>query len=507
MRVRRAVVVVAGVGLGLVCLLLMIGARVPRDAVVAAAERTLGRPLRIREARLRFLPQPAVEILDVQAPDAGIVAGCVTAFEAERIRLRLAVGPLVRGRAVVEGMDVEAPLLRLLRPSSEPTTAAPGEAPMPAARAATKGTRRRAGRTPSAAGDGVTVRLANVRVRGGRVQFFDEATTTRWALGQIGAGIELSPGVERADVKVRAVLRRRSRKPLAGLDLRGVLRWQGGTPRFRGRVTTGEFQYGPLWLDGSEARLQADEAGLHLRDLVLRLGGGALGGRARVLLGDHSSVALALGGNGNALEDAFENARVMVHGDWRMALAVRGPAPWRTRARRGLRGGGRIVVRDGSIEPFELGAAVLDVVAPLRGREQSQQLRSRYPDLFNERRLRFRRLTGSMQIASGRVRTRQLLLLGEDYRADVGGTVSFDGKLDLTMQLATSARLAEDLLGDRGLAAMAGAAPGQPFVVPLEIGGSVERPRIRATQDWSRDVIRRALGGSGMGDLLERLLR
>ena len=49
--------------------------------------------------------------------------------------------------------------------------------------------------------------------------------------------------------------------------------------------------------------------------------------------------------------------------------------------------------------------------------------------------------------------------------------------------------------------------PGQPLVVPLEIGGTVERPRIRATQDWSRDVIRRALGGSGMGDLLERLMR
>jgi hypothetical protein len=260
-------------------------------------------------------------------------------------------------------------------------------------------------------------------------------------------------------------------------------------------------------LDGGDARLQADEAGLHLRDLVVRLGGGALGGRARVLLGEHASVALALGGNGDALEDAFENAKVMVRGDWRMALRVRGPAPWRKRARRELRGGGRIVLRDGGIEPFELGAAVLDVVAPLRGREQSQQLRARYPDLFNERRLRFRRLTGSMQITGGRMRTRQLLLLGEDYRADVGGTVSFDGGLDLTMQVTTSARLAEDLLGDRGLAAMAGAAPGQPFVVPLEIAGTVERPRIRATQDWSRDVIRRAFGGSGMGDLLERLLR
>jgi hypothetical protein len=75
------------------------------------------------------------------------------------------------------------------------------------------------------------------------------------------------------------------------------------------------------------------------------------------------------------------------------------------------------------------------------------------------------------------------------------------------MRLATSARLAEDLLGDRGLAAMAGAVPGQPLVVPLEVGGTVERPRIRASQDWSRDVIRRALGGSGMGDLLERLMR
>jgi hypothetical protein len=346
-----------------------------------------------------------------------------------------------------------------------------------------------------------------VRVRGGRVQYFDEATTTRWALGQIGAGIDLVPGAERAEVKVRGVLRRQSRKPLAGLDLRGVVRWQDDAPRFRGRLATGEFQYGPLWMDGSRSEIRADERGLHLRNLVLELGGGALAGRARMLFGERASVALSVGGQGDALEDAFENAKVLVGGDWRMALAVRGPAPWRARARRGLRGGGRIVVRDGRIEPFELGAAVLDVVAPLRGREQSQQLRSRYPDLFNERRLRFRRLTGSMQIAGRRMRTRHLQLIGDDYRADATGTVSFDGGLDLAMQLATSARLAQDLLGERGLAALAGVAPGQPLVVPLEIGGTVERPRIRATQDWSRDVIRRALGGSGMGDLLERLMR
>ena len=35
----------------------------------------------------------------------------------------------------------------------------------------------------------------------------------------------------------------------------------------------------------------------------------------------------------------------------------------------------------------------------------------------------------------------------------------------------------------------------------------VEHPKLRTRPEWSRALIRRTLGGSGMGDLLERLLR
>lgn len=274
----RAVLVVAGVGLALLCLLLAIGTRVPRDAVVAAAERALGRPLGIGGARLRFLPQPAVEIVDVRAPDAGVVAGCVAAFEAERVRLRLALRPLVRGRAVVEAIDFEAPLLRLLRPADVSAVpagrlpAAPGRTEAGRDAPAAKGNRTLAG------DDHASFRLARLRIRGGRVQFFDEATATRWALAQVGASIDLTEQPEYAALKLRGVLRRQSRHPLATLDVRGALRWSQDRPRFRGRVSTGPFEYGPLWAEGGEARVQADERGLHLEDLVLRLGDGAVGG-------------------------------------------------------------------------------------------------------------------------------------------------------------------------------------------------------------------------------------
>lgn len=197
----------------------------------------------------------------------------------------------------------------------------------------------------------------------------------------------------------------------------------------------------------------------------------------------------------------------MVRGDWRMTLAMRGPAPWEKGARRALRGGMRVVIRDGSIEPFELGSAVLDVVVPLRGREQTQHLRQRYPELFNGHRLRFRRLAGGARVVGRRVLTRDLVLNGADYHATVRGGVTFDGGLSLGMRLTASPRLAEDLLGHGALAAVAGAEPGRGLVVPLRIEGTVARPRVRATSDWSREVMRRALGDSGMGDLLERLLR
>jgi hypothetical protein len=147
------------------------------------------------------------------------------------------------------------------------------------------------------------------------------------------------------------------------------------------------------------------------------------------------------------------------------------------------------------------------VLAPLRGREQSQKLRARYPDLFDERHVRFARLAGTCRLEGGRVRTRDLVLQGGGYHATGHGTVSVDGRLALGVRLALSAALTEDLLGRGGLAAVVGATPGRELVVPLQLEGTIQHPRIRTSPEWSRALIRRTLGGSGMGELLEHLLR
>jgi hypothetical protein len=515
---RRLLLGVAAVGAALLGTILLVGARVPQGAVVAALERSLGYPLDIDHVRVRFLPQPALELIDVHAPDAGVVAGALAAFEAERIRLRLALGPLLTGQAVVDRMDLDAPLVRIVRPAASPKEAGAGAvkgrpaAPSPPTPAPRERRRERTGAPQSQPDDdGAVVRLRRVRVREGRLQFIDEATLARWALGRMHATVDLPADPRapeaRTHVEISASLRRGGRAQLAELSLDGQLAWSEGKPRFRGTLASGPFGFGPLLFDGGEGRLGVGPRGAHLRDLELRLGGGAVAGRARALLGKAPTVALSLAGHGSALEDAFAEGGVVVTGRWETQLAVHGPAPWLERARRDLQGTGRVDVRAGAIEPFELGSALLDVLAPLRGREQSQRLRKRYPDLFDEQHLRFARLGGSFRLERGRVHTRDLVVRGGGYRATGRGSVSVDGRLALGVRLALSAGLTRNLLGRGGLAALVGATPGTGLVIPLRLEGTVEHPKLRTRPEWSRALIRRTLGGSGMGDLLERLLR
>jgi hypothetical protein len=512
---RRLLLVAAAVGGGLLCAVLVVGARVPRSAIVVAVERVLGHPLEVAHVRVRFVPQPALELVGVRAPYAGVVAGGVAAFEAQRVRLRLALGPLLAGRAVVDRMDLDGPLVRIVRPAEGHAppgraNAGPDKGAGPEKR--TRPSRRRSGRGRARDDDDqAIVRLRRVHVHKGRLQVIDEARATRWALGRIDSTVDLPPDLEavgaRAYVVLRGALRRGGRESLAELAVAGRLAWEDRQPRFRGRLESGPFAFGPLHFDGGDGRLAVDPRGAHLRGLELRLGAGAVHGRARALLGAAPTVALGIAGGGDALEDAFDETNVVVGGAWETAIAVRGPAPWRHRARRGLRGSGRVAIAAGVIEPFELGSALLDVLAPLRGREQSQQLRARYPDLFDERLVRFARLAGTFRLDGGRVRTHDLVLRGGAYRATGQGTVSVDGRLSLGIRLVLSATLTRDLLGRGGLAAAVGATPGREFVVPLQLDGTIEHPRIRTSPEWSRALIRRTLGGSGMGDLLEHLLR
>jgi hypothetical protein len=513
MRRRGPLLVAAATGVGVLGGVLWMGARVPHAAVVAAAERALGRPFSVGRIQLRALPWPAVDLLDVDVPEAGRLAGCAAAFESERVRLRLALFPLVAGRAVVEGIDVEQPIVRLVCPAmaavSESHGTGEGAAPAPRGPNAPAERATRAARIPMP-GDGsaAVFHLRRLRVRGGRLQLLDEATATRWAIGRVDATAALGEGTDRAEVQVAGVLRRQGRALVETLDVEGTLRWGGRHPRLRGRVSVAGFAVGPLRVETADATLRAGERGVRLRDVVLRLGGGAVAGRARFAFGAPRVTALDVAGHGAALERAFDEAAVAVRGAWNARLALRGRPSSRGLGRRSLRGWAEVEIRDGAVEPFELGAALLDVVAPLRGRAQTQRLRHRYPDLFGARSLRFTRLAGTGRIDGGRVRTRNLVVRGGSYRARAAGSVGVDGALDLGLRLTLASALVKDLLGAGPLQTLvaSGAVDGDP-TIPLRLGGTIEHPRVRTTTAWSRAVLRDTLGDGGVGDLMERLLR
>src|SRR4029077_10038333 len=136
-----------------------------------------------------------------------------------------------------------------------------------------------------------------------------------------------------------------------------------------------------------------------------------------------------------------------------------------------------------------IGRTLRDALATVLGTAASERLRDRYPDLFEGDDLRFTKLSGSGRLAGGRVRSDDLALAAPSYEAHGVGTLGLDGNVDVTLRVAASSALTDDLVGHSRARGALVDARGQ-LTVPLRIEGPLRHPRVTPDPAFAASVAR-----------------
>lgn len=292
---------------------------------------------------------------------------------------------------------------------------------------------------------------------------------------------------------------------LAGVRYRGDVAWRRGEVRSAGRLTSGGLAIADVAGTALSAAVRTGPDGVRADDVLLEIGDGTIAGRGRWLRDStRRRVALAFAGSGGAAEEAFGDAALRLAGRWVVQGRGRAVAPIEAPLGRGAAGSGRAVVLDGSVEPLDVGGAVLDGLEVWRGRRR-RRLARRFPDVFGGERLAFDRAVVEIRGREGRYVLAPIRVRSRSYRADGHGHVGRDGSVRGEIRVVPGGKLADALLG-RGALRTIVAGDGDEIVLPLEVAGRPGELRVRPAPAFAREVLERALGGSALGRALDRLL-
>lgn len=293
---------------------------------------------------------------------------------------------------------------------------------------------------------------------------------------------------------------------LAALRYRGDVDWRDvGVARSTGRVIAEAPRVGGLVARRLVAGVRSGRDGVRARPVRLEVGDGAVLGHARWLrLADRHRVAWAFEGTGAAAEEAFADAALRVTGRW--VVRGRGRAVARAGAplARGVSGRGRLVLLEGSVEPLDVGGALLDGLEVWRGRRRGR-LRKRFPDVLDGPGLRFDRAAIGIHARRGRYRIVPVRVRSRSYTAEGEGRLRRDGSVRGELRVVPSRPLADALVGRGALRAIL-AGEGVDVVLPLEVTGRPGDLHVRPARAFARQILERALGDSALRRTLDRLL-
>jgi hypothetical protein len=348
------------------------------------------------------------------------------------------------------------------------------------------------------------VAWARVRLRRGRVVLGPAAEGGPIRCAAIGGRISAAGGTgARLDVSGDCTTHGLG---LTALRFRGEVDWRRGRAvRAWGRVTADAPTIGGVAGTGLTAALRAGPDGVRADDVRLAIGGGTIVGRGRWLrVGGRQRVAVAFEGSGGAAGEAFGSVALRVDGRWRVRGRGRAAARTGVPLGRAVSGHGRLVVLDGSVEPLDVGGALLGGLEIWRSARR-RRLRDRFPDVFGGPRLRYDRAVVRARARRGRYHLAPIRARSESYRAEGAGRLGRDGLVRGEIRVVPSTALADALLGRGALRAIVGGSR-EEIVLPIEVTGRPGALEVRPAPTFTREVLERALGGSALGHALERLL-
>jgi hypothetical protein len=432
-----------------------------RDRILAEAERSLGRELRVGDAGVTFLGRPGVSLSDIvigEDPAFG-TEPFVTAPSAS-VSVRLL--PLLAGRVEVASIDLKRPAVRLVRAAdgrlSTSTLGRPREG--------------RGGTTGAGSGGGAGARgdlawlVALFDLDRGEVVFVDETQSPPrvFTLGRID--------LEVSDIAVDRVLQ---------FDLAAAFESTSANVHLAGEI-------GPLVTPGGvpfSVKGRAEEIPVE-----------------RILPAVSPDLAAAAEGMAT------------------VAIDVQGVGGEVADARRALRGSVSADVTDGVLRNFNLPGEIVRRVTEMPGLTTliSRGVKPKYaavlerPDTrFEAMQLRLRAVADGWQVETVRID-------GEDYGATASGTVDWDLRADLRGDVALSRRFSEDIASDVREARLLFDGDGRlgvPFVYRGVLGqarprADVEKIAASVLRGRSKDLVEAlregGVDGEGAVDLLRRRL-
>jgi len=500
-RGRRLALGVAGVGLAGVAILggldVLIAGR--GDTLLAAVGRGLGRRIEAERVTLGVLGGLGVVLRSVHIADDPAFATTDPFLVAERFDMRVELLPLLRRRLVVDRITIDAPIVNLVRDAAGhlnvDSLGTRGEPTHPADASEAKSA-------------GPPLQLLALRLRNGTIRYREAGRTL--VLDDIAADAREPHFGGPVPVSVRARLATTDLH-LENILTEGVLDLAGEQPAYRGTIAAGPGALGPLPFERLSGEIAASPPVVTLERATVHLLGGTTSGRMRLTSGgtDAGLTARVEASGLDLSQLPASGNRPHPAGTLELHADLEGPPPGAAGFRDGLRGNGRFDVADGRLAGIPLGRALRDLLGTFLGAGATDRLRARYPDLFDSDDLRFSRLGGSGRLAGGRIRSDDLMLAAPSYEARGAGTFGLDGSVDVTLSLAASSALTDDILGHSRARAVLVDARGQ-LTVPLRVEGPLQHPRVTPEPEFAATVARALLPAGGVGEAvgsaLEQLL-
>jgi uncharacterized protein involved in outer membrane biogenesis len=282
----------------------------------------------------------------------------------------------------------------------------------------------------------------------------------------------------------------------SGLRLEGTLRSVSGILR--------DFDYRNLAADVTYADSRAV-----LKPLSLDAFGGSIRGEGRYDLGNPDKPTFAMNvtvrnvGVAELLTPRRLGADRVLEGKLDGDLALTGAgSTWET-IRAALSGNGKIRVHDGAIKDVNIAEDLLVALTGVPGLSEllSPKFRREYPSLFSTGDTSFKDLSGTLQIADGRISSKDLALSAADYFVRGRGSVGLDKTIDVTAAFQASDKLTKDLVAEVSAVKYLEAGSGR-IEIPFRLTG--ELPSVRPQPDMS--FVTSALQRALVGTLTDKLL-
>ncbi|MDG2308234.1 MAG: AsmA-like C-terminal region-containing protein [Candidatus Binatia bacterium] len=232
------------------------------------------------------------------------------------------------------------------------------------------------------------------------------------------------------------------------------LEFTGKATRFKGdvRIDRGSLGNVPFDTFGAELAMADDVASL--QKIEMNLLGGSYEGKGKYDLRDAEAPRFDFSQELRGVDVSRMLASQSPSAGGRMTgrlsgkLQVAGSGSGAEAVHKTLRGDGSVVVTDGVLVGVNLAELVLESLTGISGLTGllSDDLRTKYADLFSADDTTFERMSASVLIEDGRARTDDAIVAARDYTLRGEGSVAFDGELDFTTTLVASEELTGDVI-------------------------------------------------------------